>query len=216
MKHQTSAAPPIESRDKLKSRFKNGLLPDEKDFACLIDSLVHRDDLAPAPPPPPVPEPAPAPVDDGMPVGMRIGTFSPKGKYATKLLPSSALQPDCRAPADGNWYPVLSELNDCYAFEIVACASGLVSSGWHAVTHAIALTSFSQRASVRQSFSSGPETKPWWLFPCLRRRRRGNRVEFKWYRAGGTVSLLVRSNADFGKDQDGAQVMIDYHMTRLW
>jgi hypothetical protein len=30
------------------------------------------------------------------------------------------------------------------------------------------------------------------------------------------VSLLVRSNADFGKDQDGAQVMIDYHMTRLW
>lgn len=212
----------IKSRAVLKGYFKNGQVPDEDKFADLIDSMAHRADLPPpAPPPTPVPTPAPAPQpaprpprEHGMPAGLRIGRFDPAGEHALRLLPASALLAHCRAPADGRWHPVLSGLNDCYAFEIVACASGLVSAGRHAVTHAIALTAFGADAGLRQTFSGAPAKRGWRLFACLRRRR--PRVEFKWVASGAQVALQVRSNVNFGFDQEGAQVMIEYHVTRLW
>lgn len=36
---------PIKSRKELKELFRNGSLPDQNSFSCLIDSLVHRNDL---------------------------------------------------------------------------------------------------------------------------------------------------------------------------
>lgn len=212
----TDTTTALATRKQLKAYFKNGRIPDETNFAQLIDAMVHKDDPRPACPPPPSPPPPSPP--EVLPAGLRLGRFDPAGKAARRLLHAHELVSGCSAPADGAWHPVITGLNDCYAFEIVACASGLVSSGWHAVTHAIALTSFARRASVNQSFSAGPLERRWWqrLLAFLLRRREKNRVQFAWHLDGATLSLMVRTNCDFGPDEQGLPARIEYHVTRLW
>lgn len=54
-------------------------------------------------------------------------------------------------PADGKWHPVLEELDNCHAFEVVA-RTGLKHAGRHAMMHAYALSTFGgSRNKIRQS-----------------------------------------------------------------
>jgi hypothetical protein len=209
------------SRVKLKEYFGKGKVPTEGQFAELIDSLVHKDDLPPTPTPQPTPQPFPVPPRP--PQGMRLGSFNPDYGDRLQLLDRSDLLDSCRRPADGHWYPLIKNLNDCHGFELVACANGLIHSRHHAITHAIALTSFASHATVRQSFSEEYPPIGWrlWRLPqrllcqllshrCLRR------VQFRWVRGDHGVTLQVRSNTSFGLDHEGQQVAIACHITRLW
>lgn len=197
----------VKTRADLKRYFANGSVPSQTEFADLIDSLAHVDELpAPAPPHPP------APVSrDTDPPGLRIGRFDPQAPHARRLLRTDELVQGCSQPADGRWYEVVGELTDCYAFDIVACASAMPGTGWHGVTHAVALCAVGKRTALRQSHT-GARLGWGWLAWLLRVPR----VEFAWHAAGRGVALRVRSSRCFGQDEQGRQVMIDYHLTRLW
>jgi hypothetical protein len=59
-KQQEAGSASVKSRKELKELFKNGSLPDQNSFGCLIDSLVHRNDVwAQGPANGAVPDPAP-------------------------------------------------------------------------------------------------------------------------------------------------------------
>jgi len=215
-------------RDQLKSYFRSGKVPTEQQFAELIDAMALKAELPPPPPspsPPPVPPPHPPlpPSPPPLPQGVRLGQFDPSAESRPQPLDRKELMESCRRPADGQWYPLIPRLNDCYAFEVVACASGMMKPGHHAVTHAIALTSFAAHANVRQTFSQEYPPIGWrlWRWPqrllCqFLRHRCLRRVEFRWCRHGDGVTLEVRSNTSFGRDHEGAQVAIACHITRLW
>ncbi|HEX5433243.1 MAG TPA: hypothetical protein VFY05_03315 [Candidatus Angelobacter sp.] len=141
-------------------------------------------------------------------IGMRAGTYVPADD-ARKEFPSSAVS-RLQVPADGLWHPIITGLNSCHAFEIVACASGANTSRLHAISHAIAVTGNSGgRKAIRYTYSYDG-----WYW-----RRR---IRLKWRRSGGLLkrsgelNLCIRTGCDFGKGSDGKQVMVRYHITRLW
>lgn len=211
---------PLKSTDpvrrRLKNFFVNGAVPDEAAFAEVIDLMALRSEVPPpAPPVPPLP-PVPADPRPG-PQDALVGRFDPAFTPPLAEIDSKALRPRCWAPADGAWHPVLQGLQHCHAFEIVGCASGQPSTGWHAVTHALALTSMNGRASLRQTFSAGaPGSRRWWLPRCLRRYDREHRIELRWSRVGQGHDLYIRTTCNFGLTEDGQQVRAEYHITRLW
>jgi hypothetical protein len=193
----------VKTRSELKAFFKNGCMPDETHFASLIDAFVHRADPPPAPvsTPPAAQPPAPRPTGWQRMAG-RIGAYDPdlgpqQIECAVNLTGAGVL-------ADGNWHVIVRGLYDCYAFELVASASGRVNSCNHAVTHAIVLTSFSGDAgSIRQTASY----KGW----DFRRK-----IRLKWVKRDGAYDLCIGTGTGFGKDDQGHPVMIQYHLTRLW
>jgi hypothetical protein len=206
--HPTSRGP-VRTRAQLKAYFSNGKVPDETQFAALIDSFVLPSEVMA----PPAPAPAPDPDAALRAAGLRIGRFDPTAAGAFQPLPAGTLRPACKAAADGSWQELLCGLNGCFAFEVVACASGQADSGLHAVTHATALTSFGG-GHLRQTFSA-PHVRRWRWLPCWLRRPRF-RVEFRWQSEGRGLSLWARTSCDFGSDEEGRPVMIDYHLSRLW
>ena len=142
-------------------------------------------------------------------IGMRIGTYAP-AQDPRKETPSALLVPQ-QVPADGRWHPIITGVNKCHAFEILASASGSINTRRHAVTHAVAVTAASSgRKSIRPTYS----------YDGLYWRRK---IRFKWHAHGGgwfkqdaTYSLCVRTGCNFGLDDNGKPAMIRYHATRLW
>ncbi len=147
-------------------------------------------------------------VDGWAGIPMRIGTYVPEDDRR-HVFPSSALT-KMQLPADGRWHPVLSGINSCQAFEIVACASGSKGSKASAITHAIAVNANGRGSSIRQTVSYAG-----WNW-----RRR---IRFQWQADGGGwfkkatgYTLRVRTGCNYGKGDDGDPVMIRYHITKLW
>jgi len=122
----------LRSRAQLKELFKNGKQPVEGDFADLIDAFVHQDDipelfdLRQPEQPPPQPQPQPHIPNGWQGAGGRIGLYDTL--RGPEQLPRAQSLVRAQVPADGRWHTILSGLNDCYAFEIVASASGKVGS----------------------------------------------------------------------------------------
>ncbi len=142
-------------------------------------------------------------------LGMRIGTYNPTDD-TRKEYPSSTLA-RLQVPADGKWHPIITGLSGCYGFEVVACASGASNTRAHAMTRAIAITSFSGgRQSIQQT-----QTYDGWYW-----RRK---IQFKWKREDGgwfgrgtDYSLYVKTGCNFKKGDDGKPAAIRYHITRFW
>jgi hypothetical protein len=142
-------------------------------------------------------------------IGMRIGTYSP-AEDTRQEYPSSSLV-RLQVPADGRWHPIINGLGKCHAFEVVASASGAATTKFHAITHAVAVTSVSGgRHSIRPVYSYDG-----WYW-----RRK---ISFKWqangggwFKKGADYSLCVRTGCNFGKGDDGKPAMIRYHITRMW
>ena len=156
------------NRVDLKAYFRDGEVPTGDNFATLIDSMVHVDefqswrktgeiDLANGawrvyvdssgrfvvdPDNPTLSRPALALWHEGGWVGMqgRIGTYDPAREAVSETKPS-ALQVPLNVRADGKWQPVVSNLEGCHAFELVAQVAGPQKSDKHGVTRAVALTS---------------------------------------------------------------------------
>jgi hypothetical protein len=107
-------------------------------------------------------------------------------------------------PADGRLHPVLLGLRDCYGFELVASASGLVNSNNHALTHAIVLISFSgDPGGILQT-----ATCKGWNF--LRK------IRVRWVARAGAYDLCLGTRIGLGRDEQGQPVRIQYHLTRIW
>ncbi len=115
-----------------------------------------------------------------------------------------------RIAANGEWQDVITGLQGCQGFELVAGAGGPQGKGHFGMLHAIALCAFNpsfgilawwrRRRGIRQ-------TQAWW-------GRRCDRLELRWHGGSGrgeTYSLQIRTGCDFGPDQ-----VIQVQLTRLW
>jgi hypothetical protein len=137
---------------------------------------------------------------DTLDVAGVIASSGRRGRHATAA----------RIPADGQWQDVITGLQGCQGFELVAGAGGPQGKGHYGMLHAIALCAFNpgfgllawwrQRRGIRQ-------TQAWW-------GRRCDRLELRWHGGSGrgeTYSLQIRTGCDFGPDQ-----VIQVQLTRLW
>jgi hypothetical protein len=205
----------IKSRAQLKKSFENGSMPDGTCFANLIDSMVAEPeyaafvaatnaalaqrncDLGDFPQ-----------VPQWIGIGGRIGLYNPAGATTAKM-PSAAALTTLSVAADGNWHPIIPNLNGCYAFEVVASVSDAANTANSALTHATALTSFSGSAcSIRQTQAYG-------CWPFCRR------ISFCWIKSGDKTSgyaysLNVKTRRNYGNGSDGKPIPIQYHISRLW
>lgn len=100
-------------------------------------------------------------------------------------------------PGDGNWYNITPPLNACHAFEIIA-KIGKLGRGLHAMTHAIALSTFGDSSSKIR------KTKAY--YGSFR-----NKIDLRW--AGDTFNytLQIRTQRAYGEDST-----IKYYVTNLW
>jgi hypothetical protein len=105
---------------------------------------------------------------------------------------------DSLAPADGKWHTILSELNYCNMFEVVA-RTGAVKTGNHAMVHALAMSSYGN-SSARVKHTSVRFS--WW---------RPLRIKLRWTGDTYNYSLQIKTTKSLGKD-----VMIKYYVTELW
>lgn len=156
------------SRVDLKAYFRDGEVPTGHHFSTLIDSMVHVDefrswrrtgeiDLGDGkwrvyvdandrfvidPDTPSRSRPALALWHEGGWVGMqgRVGTYDPVRDAACGDAPSP-LQVPLNVRADGKWQPVLSNLEGCHAFELVARVAGPPASPHAGISRAVALAS---------------------------------------------------------------------------
>lgn len=100
--------------------------------------------------------------------------------------------------ANGEWHPIVQNLDNCQAFEVVA-RTGKNKSGKFALMHAIALSTFGR------SHSRIRKTNAWYGFFW-------NKLNLRW-KSYGThhFELQLRTNRNYGSD-----VWIYYNVTKLW
>ncbi len=115
-------------------------------------------------------------------IGMeaRIGT-----KYQGKIL------------ADGEWYPILTELNGCHALEIVA-GVGKKKSGRYALVHVNALSTYGKSKNVidvKQAYYGVS----------------GNKIELRWTGSTYNFNLEMRTRSNYE-----GKYYIKYFISDLW
>jgi hypothetical protein len=176
---------PIRTREELKSYFRNGAVPTEKEFADLIDSIVLKSDAV-------------------QPIQLNAETFSKSsaqdilamrartGTYAdTRVNPDTIL-------ADGKWHPIITNLNGLHAFEIVASASGPPKSGRHVVMHAFAMSAYGR--SKTKIVHANAYFGFFW-----------NRISLRWrHESTDNYSLEIKTGRNYGEG-----VKIKYNITQL-
>lgn len=99
--------------------------------------------------------------------------------------------------ADGNWHPILTDLNGCHAFEIVA-GIGKKKTGRYALIHAFALSAYGKsknKIDLRQAYYGV----------------RSNRIELRWTGTTYSYNLEIRTRNTY----DG-EFYIQYFISKLW
>jgi hypothetical protein len=131
----------VQSREQLKHAFRSGAIPTANDFANLIDSLAHEDEVSPLP--------------------KQIEQLSARTSAVEQktLMPATLL-----VDADGGWKVLKSGVDSILAYEILAHIEKTKASPFAAVTHAIAVIGATRsRPSVRQTRSFSQWRWPWIL-----------------------------------------------------
>jgi len=116
------------------------------------------------------------------------GMYARSGTFATG-----------KVPANGKWHPIITQLNNCQAFEVVA-RTGVKHSGKFAMMHAIAVSTF-----------GGPRARNKVKKVCAQYGFFWNKINLKWSGKLHDYALMLRSNSNYGYG-----VYIHYHVTRLW
>lgn len=125
-------------------------------------------------------------------VNGRINMTARKGTYG-KLDEDIPL----RVPANGKWQPLLTGLDGCRAFEIMA-GTGVPKTGRYALLHAIAMNCFNgNRGSIKKV-----HTTYRWFWHKIALRWRGSKDNYR---------LEIKTWMNYG---DSA--MINCHVTDLW
>jgi len=99
--------------------------------------------------------------------------------------------------ADGNWHPVLSELNGCHALEILA-GVGKKKTGRYALIHATTLSTFGKsknKIDIKQAYYGV----------------RSNRIELRWTGTTYNYNLEMRTRNSYEGD-----FFIQYFISKLW
>ncbi|MBI3525620.1 MAG: hypothetical protein HY066_14060 [Betaproteobacteria bacterium] len=103
--------------------------------------------------------------------------------------------------ADGKWHPVITGLDGCQAFEIMA-GVGKKNNGRYALLHAFALNTFnSKKGNItyhQAHFSS-----------------RCDQIDLRWVGETHNYSLEMRTRCSFEQNAD-EEVCIRYFVTQLW
>jgi hypothetical protein len=102
-----------------------------------------------------------------------------------------------KIPGDGKWHQVLTDLNGCHAFEVVA-GIGKKKTGRYALIHATALSAFGKSKSkidIRQAYYGV----------------RSNRIELKWTGTTYSFNLEMRTRNTYDGD-----FFIQYFISKLW
>lgn len=100
-------------------------------------------------------------------------------------------------PADGKWHNVLSDLNGCQAFEVLARV-GQPGKGRYALMHATAASTFGRSHDKIERMQAH---YGWWW----------NKLKIRWTGDTFSYGLQVRSRRNYGKDNP-----IHFHITKLW
>jgi hypothetical protein len=100
--------------------------------------------------------------------------------------------------ADGAWYPIVSDLDNCQAFEVMA-RTGIKGSGKFAIMHAIAVSAFGGSHGWRIRRTRAHYGFFW------------NRLQLRWKGSNHKYELQLRTNSNYGPGVD-----IHYKITRLW
>lgn len=117
-------------------------------------------------------------------------------------------------PADGQWHVIVPHPEGPHAFEIVAYAGLPEDPKRQALTHAIAVTSYTTtRKGIRQA-----RTRGGWLWRRTIRLkwRRHRRRWYQMFRGAEPADLCIRTGKDFGTDHKGRPLRLHYHITQLW
>lgn len=100
-------------------------------------------------------------------------------------------------PADGSWHNIITGLNGCCAFEIMAQV-GKEKTGKYALVHAHALSTFGRS---RNKIKITQAHYGWWW----------NKIALRWAGTTYNYSLQIKTRSNYGADQE-----IKFHVTKLW
>lgn len=110
--------------------------------------------------------------------------------------------------ADGNWHPIITGLDGCQAFEIMA-GVGKKRSGRYALLHAYALN----------TFNASPGWFSWKRGKIVSHQAhyssRCDQIDLRWTGKTNDYSLEMRTRCNFEQNPD-EQIYIRYYITRLW
>ena len=115
-----------------------------------------------------------------------LGTNSRVGTYKISTI-----------PADGAWHDVITELNGCCAFEIMAQV-GKEKTGKYALLHAHALSTFGKS---RNKIKTTQAHYGWWW----------NKLAIRWTGTTYNYSLQLKTRSNYGADQE-----VKFYITKLW
>lgn len=101
-----------------------------------------------------------------------------------------------KIPADGKWHKIISELDGCHAFEIVA-GVGKQKFGKYALLHATVLSCFNSKNEI---FSN----QAYFQYKC-------NCIKLKWEGKQHSYDLMMKSKSDYGSN-----IYINYSISQLW
>lgn len=195
----------IKTRPTLKSYFQNGKVPDQGNFADLIDSCTQEDEF----------QSFVTQTNAALKEGMQLGPFPQVsqwmgmagriGLYAPgNTMPAAGTLTKLSIPADGTWHTILPSFDPCMAFELAACATGASNSSNSAMLYATILTA---DAGKSLSIKGNNSFQGWNLL---------RRICVKGKKVDGSFVLQMRTGLNYGKDASGAVYPIQYHLTRLW
>ncbi len=99
--------------------------------------------------------------------------------------------------ANGTWQTILTDLNGCCAFEIMAQV-GKEKTGKYALLHAHALSTFGKSKS---KIASTQAHYGWWW----------NKIALRWVGSTYNYSLQIKTRSNYGSDQT-----IKFYISKLW
>ncbi len=102
-----------------------------------------------------------------------------------------------KVAADGNWHDILTDLDGCMAFEVMAQV-GKEKTGKYALLHAHALSTFGKSCyKIRKT-----QAHYGWFW---------NRIAIRFTGTTYNYKLQLRTRSNYGSD-----IFIKYHITKLW
>ena len=117
--------------------------------------------------------------------------------------------------ANGVWHDITGELTGCHAFEIMAGVGGEKRRGRYALMHAFALNTFNPTGPFFNFLNGKKRIKNHQAYY----RSRSDKLRLKWFKISEkehTYCLKLKSNSDYGKDNNDNDIHIKYYITRLW
>lgn len=117
------------------------------------------------------------------------GILGAKSRVGTHILTT--------VPADSKWHDIVTDLNGCCAFEIMAQV-GKAKKGKYALLHAIAMSTFGKSHSKIKTCQAH---YGWWW----------NKISLRWVGSTYNYSLQIRTRSNYGSDSK-----IKFYVTKLW